>query len=120
MKIYNKMLLLVLSTPSLLLTGCSSDGFEALQTPAIATDALPTGIADQNSITLAVEVVAVEGVDLVGVTNDVTVYAADRHNHPVPDDTVIRFLTNGGAIGQQCAIADGACSVTWNSQLPIP
>jgi len=119
MNIYNKTFLMVSSMSFMLLTGCSED-FEAFQTPVSATQAPPTGIADQNSFTLAVEAVAVEGANLAGVTNSVTVYAADRHNHPVPDDTIIRFLTNGGAIEQQCIIADGSCSVTWNSQDPRP
>ena len=118
MKIHNKMLLLLLSTTTVLLTGCSDDG--AFETPAGPTEAPPTGIADQNSFTLAVEVIAVEGAGFVGIENTVSVYAADRHNHPVPDDTVVHFLTNGGAIEQQCAIANGACSVKWNSQQPVP
>jgi hypothetical protein len=117
---YNRVLVTFIGVSSVLLASCSESDFEALQAPVSATQAPPTGIADQNSFTLAVETVAVEGADVAGVTNSVTVYAADRHNHPVPDDTVIRFLTNGGAIEQQCVIADGSCSVTWNSQDPRP
>ena len=118
MNIYNNMLLLVLSTTAVLLTGCSSDG--AFETPASPTEAPPTGIADQNSFTLAVDKTAVEGANLVGIENTVTIYAADRHNHPVPDDTIVRFLTNGGAIEPQCATAGGVCTVKWNSQDPRP
>jgi hypothetical protein len=50
----------------------------------------------------------------------VTARAADRHNNPVPDGTVIHFLTNGGAIPTQCETTDGACTVTWVSQNPKP
>ena len=117
---YNRILAAFISASSVILASCSESGFEALETPVSATQAPPTGIADQNSFTLAREVVAVEGRERAGVTNPVTVYAADRHNHPVPDDTVVRFLTNGGAIEQQCLTAAGSCTVTWNSQDPRP
>ena len=118
MNIYNKLLVTFISMSSMLLAGCS-DSFEAFETPSTSL-APPTGIADQNSFTLARVDAAVEGDTFAGATTEVTVFAADRHNHPVPDDTIIRFLTNGGAIQQQCIIVDGTCSATWNSQSPRP
>jgi hypothetical protein len=119
MNIFYKLLLIFFSMTLMLLSGCSG-GNEGFETPPPATQAPPTGIADQNSFTLAREFVAVEGANLAGVTSGVTVYAADRHNHPVPDDTIIYFLTNGGAIEQQCIIESGSCTVQWNSQDPRP
>ncbi len=116
---FNRILVSSIIASLLLLTGCSESAFEAFETPS-TSEAPPTGIADQNSFTLAREFVAVEGANLAGVTSEVTAYVADRHNHPVPDGTIIRFLTNGGAIQQQCEIAEGSCSVTWNSQDPRP
>lgn len=119
MNIFYKLLPIFFSMTLMLLNGCS-DGNEGFETPPPATQAPPTGIADQNSFTLAREEVAVEGANLAGVETNVTIYAADRHNHPVPDDTIIYFLTNGGAIEQQCLIESGSCSVVWNSQDPRP
>ena len=120
MNINKRILVALISTSSIFVAGCSGDAFEAFETPASATAAPPTGIADQNSFTLARVDAAVEGDTFAGATTEVTVFAADRHNHPVPDDTIIRFLTNGGAIQQQCLIVDGSCSATWNSQDPRP
>lgn len=116
---FNRKLVSCLLASSVLLAGCSDDGFEAYTTPAPAS-VIPTGIADQNSFTVAREFTAVEGFSYAGVTSAVTVFVADRHNHPVPDDTPIRFLTNGGAIEPQCLTESGSCTVNWNSQDPRP
>lgn len=98
-----------------LLGGCSDD--EPFATPS---ENAPTGIADANSFSLARLPVNVEGLNFNGVEIDVTARVADRHNHPVPDGTVINLLTNGGQIPPTCTITDGVCTVKWTSQNPRP
>ena len=117
MRNFNYMLLCGALASSLLAPGCSND--DAFKTPD-TSGAPPTGIADQNSFSLARDLVAVEGQSFDGLISNVTARVADRHNHPVPDGTIVHFLTNGGAITPQCETTDGVCSVPWNSQNPRP
>jgi len=99
--------------------GCSDNTFEAFETPT-PVSVVPTGIADENSFTIGRIPAAVEGLGFNDVESEVVVHVADRHNHPVPDDTVIRFLTNGGSIQPSCTTVDGTCTVIWKSQNPRP
>ena len=113
----NYKLMAFIMTASLLGSGCSEEG--VLQEPA-AAGTVTTGIADANSFTIARSLSVVDGWGIAGVESTITVRAADRHNHPVPDDTVINFKTNGGRVEPACATVDGNCSVIWNSQNPRP
>jgi len=80
-----------------------------------------TGLADNNSFTLAVETFNVEGLTLAGIETAITAFAADHFNNPVPDGTVVQFTTEGGAVfPPSCQTVDGTCSVTWRSQDPRP
>ena len=97
--------------------------------PAISTQSSPltitTGIADSNSVSLAVQCQNVEGWDRDGETVAVTVRMADRFNNPVPDGTAANFRTEGGKIGGQCTTVtsddeSGVCTVNWTSQAPRP
>lgn len=79
-----------------------------------------TGIPDQDSFTLSAEVLNAEGWDRVGTEVKVTARMADAFNNPVPDGTTVSFTTEGGAIKDACQTVNGACTVTWVSQLPRP
>ena len=87
---------------------------------------ITTGIPDQDSVSLSMECVNVEGWNRDGETTEVTVRMSDRFNNPVPDGTAVTFSAEGGQIGGSCLTettpADGAgvCSVTWVSQAPRP
>jgi hypothetical protein len=97
-------------------------------TPAIAAQSdqltITTGIPDNDSVSLSIGCVNIEGWDLDGVTTEVTVRMSDRYNNPVPDDTAVTLTAEGGQIGGSCLTAttpaDGAgvCSVTFVSQDP--
>jgi len=100
------------------LAGCSED-FPTAEEAADVT--IPTGIADFDSFSMARDKDSVEGLDIFGIENAVSVYVADRHNHTVPDGTIVNFLTNGGALEQNaCSTTKGKCTVTWRSQNPAP
>ncbi len=106
------------ATLLLLLGSCSSDNkpYE----PAGSNALPPTGIADANSFTLGRTLGNMEALNIIGVENEISARVADRHNNPVPDGTVVKFLTNSGSIPSQCQTTDGACNVTWTSQNPRP
>ena len=111
----------LITSSSLFIVGCGDTStFETPANTVTLTNEIQTEIPDQNSLTLAFEKLAVEAINLVGVTNNVTAYVADRHNNPVPDDTAIKFLTNGGKIQPQCLTVGGECTVIWNDQDPTP
>ncbi len=79
-----------------------------------------TGIPDQDSFTLAADVLNPEGWDIVGTTVNVTARLSDAFNNPVPDGTAVSFSTEGGSIQPSCTTLGGACSVVWTSQNPKP
>ncbi len=85
---------------------------------------ITTGIPDNDSVSLSMECVNIEGWDLDGVTTQVTVRMSDRYNNPVPDGTAVTLTTEGGQIGGSCqtmttpTAGAGVCSVTFVSQDP--
>ena len=78
-----------------------------------------TGRATQNgfSISLSKNVLAV-GVD--GDVATVTARLVDRVGNPVPNGTVVSFISEGGRIIPSCATANGQCSVEFSTQNPRP
>ncbi|MCU7864511.1 MAG: Ig-like domain-containing protein, partial [Candidatus Thiodiazotropha sp. (ex Lucinoma borealis)] len=81
---------------------------------------ISTGVSDQNSMSLATEILNPESWRTDGVEVQLTVHAADHFNNPVPDGASVYFTTEGGQIQSQCQIVDGRCSVTWTSSNPRP
>lgn len=79
--------------------------------------AISTGIPTQTHLSIALGTHNLSlGYDHDGITNSVTVHAADRYGNPPPTGTNVLFTTNSGTIGGSCATdATGACSVTWTS-----
>ena len=77
-----------------------------------------TGLADQNSMSIAAEVLNPETNNINGVKTQITVWLADSFNNPVPDGTTVNFTTEGGKIDPSCQTTNGVCSVTWESAEP--
>ncbi|MGI2145723.1 hypothetical protein [Shewanella frigidimarina] len=92
--------------------------------PAISSQSsqliVSTGIPDQDSFSLSAELLNAEGWNVDGTVVKVTARMADAFNNPVPDGTTVSFTTEGGSIEDACQTVDGACSVSWISQLPRP
>jgi hypothetical protein len=96
--------------------------------PAIATQSdqltITTGIPDNDSVSLSMACVNIEGWNRDGETTMVTVRMSDRYNNPVPDGTAVTLNAEGGQVGSNCQTAttpaDGAgvCSVTFVSSHP--
>jgi hypothetical protein len=87
---------------------------------------ITTGIPDNDSVSLSMGCINIEGWDLDGITTDVTVRMSDRYNNPVPDGTAVTLNAEGGQIGGSCLTATtptnggGVCSVTFVTQNPKP
>lgn len=78
-----------------------------------------TGRPVQDGISLSfTKNVLVKGID--GDTANVTVRLVDRVGNPVPDDTVVSFVSEGGSIDPNCNTTNGACSVEFRTQNPRP
>jgi len=113
---------ILLISSTLTLEGCSGDN-SSFTDPAVTnavSNEVQTQVPDQNSLTISAEKIAVEALNYNGEAVVVTALVADRNNNPVPDNTAIRFLTNGGSIEPQCLTVNGACTVTWTEQYPTP
>lgn len=79
-----------------------------------------TGTADQDSVSVSIEELNPEALNIDGVENNVTIRLADLFNNPIPDGQQVVWTTEGGAIDATCVSSGGACSVTWRSQNPRP
>ena len=75
-----------------------------------------TGIASQDSFSIAVRTLNPPAGDHLGVQVEVTVRAADRFGNWVQDGTQVNFTTELGDIQPSCETEGGGCSVTWVSQ----
>ena len=78
-----------------------------------------TGRATQNgvSISLSKNVLA-NSVD--GDTATITARLVDRVGNPVPDGTVMSFVSEGGRVTPSCATNKGVCTVEFSTQNPRP
>jgi hypothetical protein len=84
------------------------------------TLSISTGLPLQRSFSLSIEEANIEGRDFDGVTTSLTARLADQFSNPVPDGTVVNFVSSGGAVctadNGSCKTKDGACSCTFTSQ----
>lgn len=77
-----------------------------------------TGIADQNSFTLAASQLNFEGNNFDGQTVTLTTFLADRFNNPVTG-TSVQFRSEFGTITPSCTTGDnGSCTTTLTSTDP--
>jgi len=81
---------------------------------------ITTGIPVQPSFSLALDNYNPRGWNVNGETVKATVQLADRFHNPVPDGTIVNFITDGGYIEPTCTTSGGACSVDWTSGNPRP
>ncbi len=84
--------------------------------------AVTTGIPDQNSASLALDIHAPLAWETDGTIVTATMRMADAFNNPVPQGTAVTFTASGGSIDGSCTTLtdDGSCSVKWRSQSPRP
>jgi len=78
-----------------------------------------TGRATQNGVSISLS----KNVLAVGVDGDIATITArlvDRVGNPVPNGTVVSFVSEGGRVTPNCATTNGACSVEFSTQNPTP
>ncbi|ENW17938.1 hypothetical protein [Acinetobacter haemolyticus] len=78
-----------------------------------------SGRVTQNALSLSVTKQALR-TDIDGDVSTIVARMADRLGNPVPDGTVISFVSEGGRIEPSCASVKGECSVRLITQNPRP
>ncbi|MCM2679759.1 invasin domain 3-containing protein [Echinimonas agarilytica] len=96
------------------------DGSDPIITAVSSVLAIATGLPDADSFSISFDTVNPNAWSTDGVPVVVTVRVADHFNNPVPDDTSISFIAEGGSIQPACKTSGGKCSVTWESADPRP
>lgn len=81
--------------------------------------AIATGRVTQNGLSLSIEKNVLQN-SKDGDTSTITASMVDRVGNPVPDGTVISFVTEGGRVTPNCSTVGGTCSVTLSTQDPRP
>lgn len=77
------------------------------------------GRVTQNGLSLSVSKNSLQNA-IDGDIATITARMVDRTGNPVPDGTVISFVSEGGKVTPNCSSVDGACSVTLSTQNPRP
>lgn len=81
--------------------------------------AVATGRVYQKGLSLSMSKNSL-ATDVDGDTASIIARMADRVGNPVPDGTVISFVSEGGVVTPNCATVGGACSVVISTQNPRP
>ena len=81
---------------------------------------ITTGIPVQPSLSLALDKLNPRGWNAIGSRVTATVQLADRFHNPVPDGTIVNFITDGGFIEPTCETRNGTCTANWTSGNPRP
>lgn len=73
-----------------------------------------TGIADSDNFSVVANILNPEcWTGVQGGNVSVTAFVGDVFNNPVPDGSVVQFITEGGLIGSSCQTSGGTCAVTF-------
>lgn len=78
-----------------------------------------TGRVTQSGLSLSMSKNSLQN-DKDGDTATIVARMVDRTGNPVPNGTVISFVSEGGSITPNCASVNGSCSVTLSTQNPRP
>ena len=77
------------------------------------------GRLTQDGLSLSVSKNSLQNV-IDGDAATITARMVDRTRNPVPDGTVISFVSEGGKVEPNCSTVKGVCSVTLTTQEPRP
>jgi hypothetical protein len=102
------------STP-VRVTATTTSGSQTLVTQSDQLT-ITTGVPAQDGFSLSISTVNIEGLNVDGVTTQITARLADHFRNPVPDGTVVNFTSEGASVIGSCTTAAGVCSVTFTSQ----
>ena len=105
---------------SLFIAGCGggdtgSSSAAPATSPAPVTAAVTSATSDQDSFSFTASPLNPEGWDYDGQVVNLTIYASDHFNNPVPDGETVWFSAEGGQIQDSCTLSSGVCTVKWTS-----
>ncbi len=122
MHIFNRILVTLISTSSVLLVGCSEDKFEAFEDPGTASVTTNPGVISQMNFSIlasdwAPTVISPDDGSFTKTDVTLTVYTGDRNNQTITDGHTVFFESEYGLINPpSCDTgADGTCEVTWSA-----
>ncbi|RLV61056.1 invasin [Parashewanella curva] len=108
-------------------SGSSGQGLDTVISNISDELSVSTGLADNDSFSLAGDVLNPEAWSIDGEEVTVTIRSADHFNNPVPAGTKINFRSEGGTIASSCATEtneddspNGTCELKWESTNPRP
>lgn len=84
-------------------------------TEETSPNAVTNGTIDQDSFELVADIRNPASYNFSGVTVDLTAFAGDQFQNPVPDGTTIFFSAESGLVPPSCTTTNGSCSVQWVS-----
>ncbi|HCG78528.1 MAG: hypothetical protein CSH37_14535 [Thalassolituus sp.] len=99
---------------SVIATTLGTDGSTEISTSSLPMS-VTTGIPDQDSFSIAADILNPGAYDFLGAEVVVTVSVADQFQNPVADGTVVNFNAESGNIESFCLTEGGFCSVIWTS-----
>ncbi|MEO0442586.1 MAG: Ig-like domain-containing protein [Pseudomonadota bacterium] len=80
-----------------------------------------SGLPTQSRISITLERNPANAFNTDGVDVDISAILSDILGNPVPDGTIVRFVSpESGSITPTCSTEGGACSATWTSASPRP
>ncbi|NWN92673.1 hypothetical protein HLV39_14345 [Marinobacter adhaerens] len=95
------------------------DSGEIIQTTSDPIS-ISAAIPDTDSFSISVEANFLPNARFYDGQNvGITIRAADRNNNKI-NDSIVNFVTSGGAIANECELTKGVCSLDWVSQDPRP
>ena len=122
MNIFNRLLVTSIGISSVLLVGCSEDGFEAFQDTTTANITTNPGMISQMNFSIlasdwAPTVISPDDGSFTKTDVTLTVYTGDRNNQTITDGHTVYFESEYGLINPpSCETgADGTCEVTWSA-----
>lgn len=98
---------------SVVATTLANDNVSEISTSSLQI-AVTTGLADQDSFEVVANIRNPLGYDVSGGDGvEITAFAGDQFQNPVPDGTVINFTAESGLLPPSCTTDNGSCTVTW-------
>ena len=77
---------------------------------------ITTGLPTQDFFSLSIQTLNIEGLEYDGEESALSIIASDRLGNPVPNGTVINFITEGSQITPaSCATTAGTCTTKFKS-----
>ncbi len=117
---FNRMLVTFICVSSVLLVGCSEDGFEAIQDPNTISVTTNPGVISQKHFSVTASDLFPAVLDTINETyteTEVTINVriGDRDNLSITSPHTVEFRTEFGLINPNTCQTDenGTCSVTW-------